>query len=66
MNMRLKVLEFVLYAEHLAYTSGGMTYEFRARADYLPTVMTLEDIPSLRGWFIEKITAATHNVSTKL
>ncbi len=65
MNIRLKVLEFVLYAEHLAYTSGGMTYEFRARADYLPTVMGMEDIPSLRAWFVEKIATASHNVSTK-
>lgn len=65
MNIRLKVLEFALYAEHLAYTSGGMTYEFRARADYLPTVMAMEDIPSLRVWFIEKIATASHNVSTK-
>ena len=39
MNIRLKVLEFVLYAEYIAYNSGGMTYEFRDRADYLPTVM---------------------------
>lgn len=65
MNIRLKVLEFVLYAEHLAYLSGGMTYEFRARADYLPAIMGMNDLPSLREWFIEKIAAASHNVSTK-
>lgn len=65
MNMRLKVLEFVLYAEHLAYNSGGMTYEFRDRADYLPTVMGLDDIMSLRKWFLEKIEEAARNVSAK-
>lgn len=65
MNLRLKALEFVLYAEHLAYTSGGMVYEFRSRADYLPTVMEISDIPSLRTWFLDKIGAASRNVSTK-
>ena len=65
MNIRLKVLEFVLYAEHLAYTSGGMTYEFRSRADYLPTIMEINDIPSLRMWFVEKVVTASRNVSTK-
>lgn len=65
MNLRLKALEFVLYAEHLAYTSGGMVYEFRSRADYLPTVMEISDIPSLRTWFVDKIGAASRNVSTK-
>ena len=38
------MLEFVLYAEYIAYNSGGMTYEFRDRADYLPTVMEKDDI----------------------
>lgn len=65
MNMRLKVLEFVLYAEHLAYNSGGMTYEFRDRADYLPTVMELNDVLSLREWFLEKMGEAARNVSAK-
>ena len=65
MSMRLKVLEFVLYAEYLAYNSGGMTYEFRDRADYLPTVMGLNDIFSLRKWFLEKIEEAARNVSAK-
>ncbi len=65
MNIRLKVLEFVLYAEHIAYSSGGMIYEFRARADYLPTIMSMDDYGSLRRWFTEKIAAASRNVSTK-
>lgn len=65
MNMRLKVLEFVLYAEHLAYNSGGMTYQFRGRADYLPTVMGLDDVLSLREWFLEKMGEAARNVSAK-
>ena len=65
MNIRLKVLEFVLYAEYIAYNSGGMTYEFCDRADYLPTVMAIDDIQSLRTWFVDKMGTASRNVSTK-
>ncbi len=65
MNIRLKVLEFVLYAEYIAYNSGGMTYEFRDRADYLPTVMEKDDITSIKEWFMEKMETASRNVSTK-
>lgn len=65
MNMRLKVLEFVLYAEHLAYNSGGMRYEFRDRADYLPTVMEMTEPAALRKWFADKIGEACRNIGTK-
>lgn len=65
MSIRLKVLEFVLYAEYLAYNSGGMTYQFRDRSEYLPTIMEMDDLPSLRAWFIEKMATASRNVSTK-
>ncbi len=65
MNIRLKVLEFVLYAEYIAYNSGGMVYEFRDRADYLPTVMEMEELPALRKWFTDKIGEACRNVNTK-
>jgi two-component system response regulator YesN len=65
MNIRVKVLEFALFAEHIAYESGGMTYEFRSREDYLPTIMSLNDLASLRSWFREKIGAASHNVRSK-
>ena len=65
MSIRLKVLEFVLYAEYIAYNSGGMTYEFCDRADYLPTVMEIDDIQTLRTWFVDKMRTASRNVSTK-
>lgn len=31
MNMRLKVLEFVLWSEHIAYEKGGMIYQLNSR-----------------------------------
>lgn len=65
MNVRLKVLEFALFAEHIAYESGGMVYNFRSREDYLPTIMGFTDISSIKAWFLQKIREAVHNVSTK-
>ena len=44
MEIRLKILEFVLWAEHIAYEKGGMTYSFRSRQDYLPTLMDVSDV----------------------
>ena len=65
MDMRLKILEFVLWAEKIAYSSGGMKYVFDSRADYLPKIMSTEDHDELRRWFIEKMTEATRNVVEK-
>lgn len=65
MNIRLKVLEFILWAERLAYSKGGMTYRFKSREDYLPKAMEMADLGELRNWFIEKITEATQNITSK-
>lgn len=65
MNIRLKVLEFVLYAEYFAYNSGGMTYAFQDRADYLPIVMGMAEPASLRKWFADKIGEACRNIGAK-
>ncbi len=64
-SIRLKTLEFVLFAEHEAYTSGGMTYHFEDRADYMEKVMHTENITDLRGWFIEKFRECSANMHTK-
>jgi len=65
MDIRLKSLEFVLWAEHLAYEKGGMTYQFISRNDYLPTIMNLNDYDQMKSWFVEKITAAARNALSK-
>ena len=65
MNIRLKVLEFVLYAEHRAYEKGGMVYSFTDRKDYLPLVMGMEDMTELLQWFVEKIKTACQNILHK-
>ncbi len=65
MEIRLKVLEFSLWAEHLAYESGGMTYRFDSRQDYLPAIMGMTNLEELKNWFLEKIMNACQNILSK-
>ena len=65
MSMRLKSLEFALYAEHISYQNGGQTYMYSGRKDYLPQVMALSDAASIREWFTEKMMNACRNVVKK-
>lgn len=63
-NVRLKVLEFVLWAEHIVYVSGGMAYHFDSRSEYLKTA-TAAPYEELEGWFVEKMTASAINIQGK-
>lgn len=65
MEIRTKVLEFVLWAEHIAYLKGGMTYQFLSRQDYLPIVMNAESLDTLKEWFVDKIVVACRNILNK-
>lgn len=65
MDIRLKTLEFVLWSEHLAYESGGMSYRFKAREDWLPMLMQMPGLKEIKSWFVDKIAAASRNVATK-
>ena len=65
MNVKLKVLEFILLAEKAAYESGGMTYHFDSRKDYLPFVLEVTDSGELREWFVMKIQEASRNVASR-
>lgn len=65
MVIRTKVLEFVLWAEHLAYEKGGMTYQFKSRQDYLPSLMEMSDFDRMEEWFVGKIMGASQNVLSK-
>jgi two-component system response regulator YesN len=64
-DIKLKVLEFVLSAEHIAYESGGMTYHFRARKDYLPEILEMNSLEEIKSWFVHNITQAARNVISK-
>lgn len=65
MDIKLKVLEFILFAEQKAFLSGGMTYYFLYRKDYLPTIIQIDKYEQLRKWFIDKVTEACKNIMTK-
>ncbi|SEG09977.1 two-component system, response regulator YesN [Butyrivibrio sp. Su6] len=65
MSMRLKVLEFSLYAEHLAYQNGGQTYRYSGRNNYLPEIMELDSPAEIKKWFIDKMSGACRNVISK-
>ncbi|WP_026523750.1 helix-turn-helix domain-containing protein [Butyrivibrio sp. MB2005] len=65
MAMRLKVLEFSLYAEHIMYKSGGQTYRYSSRNSYLPEIMDLDTPEALREWFLGKITSACHDIANR-
>ncbi len=58
MDIRLKILEFVLLAEKLAFSKGGRVYHFNDRKDYLPEIMGSSDLSELQTWFLNKITDA--------
>jgi two-component system response regulator YesN len=64
-NIRLKIIEFVLFAEKLAYENGGMTYRFESRHNYLPEVLETDRTEKLREWFLHKIGEACINIGSK-
>lgn len=64
-SVRLKTLEFVLFAEHDAYLVGGMKYHFTDRADYLERVTNAERNSDLRDWFVGHFRDAASKIATK-
>jgi len=64
-SILLKCLEFVLWAEHLAYEKTGRTYEFKSRSNYLSVLISLGNLVEVKHWFIEKIKASALWVSNK-
>ncbi len=65
MSVKLKILEFVLYAENQAYKNGGMPYHFEERKDYLPFIMSAKQNSELKNWFVEKFKATCKKMATK-
>lgn len=63
-DIRLKTLEFVLFAERLYYEKGGRTYEVKSRTDYLQKVMGADNPEEIRQWFVGKITEAAQKVGS--
>lgn len=65
MDIKLKSLEFVLWAEHIAYEKGGFVYEFRSRSDYLPKLLDYSSLAQVRSWFVDKVADACRKVLAK-
>ena len=42
-----------------------MTYHFRSRQDYLPSLMAFQNYDDLRTWFVSKVSEASRNVTSK-
>lgn len=55
-NIRLKVLEYIIWAERLAFEGGAINYGFSYRRDYLDTALSFSGSEELRQWFLEKMT----------
>lgn len=64
-DVKLKTLEFVLWAEHLAYENANNIYHFRSRTTYMPDVMKMNDFTMLRKWFTDKVNEAVLQVSKR-
>lgn len=64
-SVRLKSLEFVLLAEHIAYEDGSMgEYRFNSRSNYLHYIETA-DIEQLHVWFVNGVTKAAKKIAGK-
>ena len=64
-DVKLKVLEFVLWAEHIAYENANNMYHFRSRTTYMSDVTAMSDFATLRKWFIEKFNDAVSSVAKR-
>lgn len=64
-SVRLKILEFVLFAEHQLYLNGGITYHFSDRENYLSLVVNAEKNSDLRAWFVGRFRDICRNMGKK-
>ena len=64
-SMRIKVLEFALFAERIAFMNGGQTYRYSSRDNYLPELMSIDNAEGLKEWFLNKMKNACRNVTSK-
>ena len=62
-DVRLKAVEFVLWAERISYSNGGRIYRFASRRDYLSAVLSAPTPEKLRIWFLQKMRAAAVNLT---
>lgn len=61
-NIRLKVLEYIIWAEREAFWVGSLDYGFSSRRDYMKTVLEMEDYEEMRNFFLQKLIAVCRSV----
>jgi two-component system, response regulator YesN len=64
-DIKMKALEFVLLIEKIGYLSGGMSYHFGSRHDYLSAITSLQSMDDLKNWYLEKILIVCRNILNK-
>lgn len=64
-DIRLKILELVMYAERIAFHEGGTSYHFRDRANYLTELMAIDRFDGLKQWFLEHMKMAGEAIHAK-
>lgn len=63
--VRLKAMEFVLWAEHLAYMQGGLVYRFLDREGYMEILISFCSYEEMELWFDQKMAAAARHISMR-
>lgn len=64
--VRLKTMEFVLWAEHLAYMQGGISeYRFEDREGYIEYLLSIRSYQELRNWFLKKLDESASHIARK-
>jgi two-component system response regulator YesN len=64
-NIRLKVLEYIIWAERIAFEDGAINYGFSYRKDYLDKVLSFEEYKDLERWFQEKMVSICRAIGDK-
>lgn len=62
-DIRIKVLDHVLWSERIGYEHANKKYTFLSRTDYLPYVNGCGNLNDLKSWFEGKISDAAAMVS---
>lgn len=65
-TVRLKVMELMLYAEHLAYVQGGIShYRFKDREGYMEHLLSVSSYQELRRWFLKTLEDNSRRIACK-
>lgn len=55
MEIKLKILEIVMFAERQVFENGCKSYSFSERTGYLTDVLAVDSYEELKVWFLERL-----------